>query len=410
MAAEHQRYMPEYIIRGSAQVDAIRASGFEVEHLSEIGLGRLSQEQLNARKDTFLQNLKIGLARQGEPVIGPNGMAIDGGLPAFRTGVKLISPEVWNQVRDNTEVYVASVGGTNFKYKEARKTAGDISFTDINETPFNQDKQKKLTFEQFAEYIAAPIAGAFKQKGHDGRLSLGVSLAHPHTNEYTTDGVDAHLVAEPDGTLEKGWKITNWAELPKEKRSLLGALKERFAAHGIDPDKVDIHILNDTIGTALDITAAQKALDAGYGFPQVAAVGGTGTNFALNYEDELINTEGGRNPLPVDKDGNADPVNVRMRENMKKETGVEQSKLEIEHETGGRFAPENVIAAAQILDIADKDQVVEWLRVAKEERPELTSDLAQGEIREDLQLIARGVHIRAGQVFGLAVAATAEAI
>lgn len=387
--------------------------------------------ELEAMHADVLKRAIRGLRKQDRPIIVDGGLASDGGLACFRTEVPLVTNEAWNQVPNDTVSYIASVGGTNTKFERVTK----ISSTEMKLDSLRdhdrvykgiQDPAKKLTFGEFIERIVDPVATTYKEDGKKGKLHFGISLGFSHDNFPTKDGVDAEFVpTREDGTLTKGWKITDWAELMQlpadetEKRRFIPLIKERLASvHGIEPADVDVVIINDTPGTALDRSAAKQATDQGLKVLRMGAVGGTGTNVAGDQEG-LINFEVGRVPLPLDEHGKADPVTERMLKNLRNESDDPESIAkvpELEHITGGGFAPERLRAAIELLGeegfLEDAEALADKVKNDKENGA-LMSDLANGKgnyVNPTIEYLSQLILQQSATMFGAANAGVIESL
>lgn len=385
------------------------------QRMLSIGLTELPTDEIFTQTNKLVEKAQISLARRTRARIVEGGMAADGGFAAFRTGIPRITPEIWQNVEEGTDSYVASVGGTNFKFHHAIKENGLITTRKMGEASYGNDRMKRLTYREFVSRIVDGIAEDYNAKDiKPDKLRLGVSIGFPHSNVVTSEGVDA--VLEPiksDGTLVKQWKITDWEKISEEDKSMTQAIKKRFEELGIDPSIVEVSILNDTPATALDINAITDAHQRGLTILPVSAIGGTGTNHSAFHEGELVNMETGRGEITDSL------ITTKMLENIAKETGESVIRPELEHEIGGKYIIERVRAAIEIMsdsEFIDKDYaraLSDWIQINQESNPELVSQLARGETEindKAVELLAQQALKRAAQFFGLTTAAIAEAL
>lgn len=408
------------------------------ETAGRIGLTELTPNEIRVRFNDIVDRVKLGLTRRGKPHIvteGPEaGMASDGGFAALESGVRLPSADDWKRVPIGREAYVASIGGTNSEYYILQKLSDtEITKKKFGRRSYDEHSDKPMTFTEFVGTIVDPIAEDYKsKKGSKAKMRIGVSLAFPHENVASPDGVDAVFLPEKNGKLAKGWRITDWEQLPPEKRGFIGAMKERLLSQGIDTDDVELvlhdptdkskmGILNDTLGTLMDSKAAHQARNEGLKVLAMGGVGGTGTNLAVD-QNGLVNLEFGRYPLPLDAEGKADPITERALDIIYAESQVAdepetpRGKSEMETETGGMYMPYRLRAGIQLLGeegvLPNAHGLEAWVKKESASNPAFISDLAliEGYGNDALKFMARGMLHRAGQNFGLSVAAVANVL
>jgi hypothetical protein len=382
------------------------------ERVTTIGLGNLSAADLTENFEDIRRRAAIGLGRKDGAGLEVGGLRSDQGLAAFKTEIPPLTQEAWERIPDGTESYVVNVGGTVFGYHHAKKENGLIETKKLGQTSYPEKSRRHLTFSEFVSRITDPIITNYKNKViKPDKIRLGVSLAFPHSNRVGEDGIDALLEpTKPNGTLPKHWKITDWEKIDPKDRGLIGAIKRDFAANGINTE-IEIVVINDTAGVEFDVNAVNEAREKRLPLLPVSAVGGSGVNHAVN-QNGLINFESGRATVASNR------VTERMIQNLRKETGAEILRNELEHETGGQYIIERLRAGIEILgedgliDLKYAQHISEKIKQLSEHNPDLIGQIAEGhtEIQDRaIQNLARRALIRAAQFFGLTTAAILEA-
>jgi hypothetical protein len=368
--------------------------------IHDIGLDELQPEEVVSRRDTLRQQTQIGLQREGPPT------RKDGGLLAIRTGIPPLSPEAWNQVPSGSKAFVADIAGTNWSVMSATKGEdGSVSLAETSKVEYNGDK-RVVTFSEFISRIAYPIAGEVINNviisgREEESIDVGVSLGFPHENIKTPNGMDALLVdVKKDGTLPKGWQITDWN--PEQHKNITQALRDKLKDLGI---KVRTLVaINDTPAVALDGGAVKAATKEGLDVIPAGFVGGTGTNGAVD-KNGLVNLEIGHAAWPSDE----------IFQRMKKNGWVNVEEPELEPETG-MYLPFRLAAGMQLLHEQDNtfqidDKLLQEL-ISKDPNndAELISKLASGKKSSypETQQLAQKVMRRAGQVYGITLTTIAE--
>ncbi|HVF69709.1 MAG TPA: hypothetical protein VNA13_04060, partial [Xanthomonadales bacterium] len=233
---------------------------------------------------------------------------------------------------------------------------------------------------------------------------------HENVISDESPDIDAVFLFDDEGKGPKEWQIIDWD--PKEKRSLAGSVRAELLKLGVE-NVQSLVFINDTSAVSLDKEAEYTAVKMrGYEFFPNGNVGGSGTNSTLRG----VNTEIGHSFWPTDA----------IYERMKANGWTQNERPELETETG-QYLALRLAAGVQILgeygfDITPDErtaqlhrntqEIVDDILRGAENDPAYISRLARGEINAESVLVhfANRVLKRAGQVYGIMYAATAEAM
>lgn len=382
-----------------------KTAGFE--HMARsIGLTELHPIDVVARKDQLVKQIQIGIARTQR---GEKPTMTDGGILAIpTTSLSLVTPEVWEQVPPGTHGVSAEIAGTNWVIHSGEKIKDGKLVLDSEKPIIYDDTTRKVTFAEFIDRMARPIASAHKKTHDQTPLILDVSLGFPHASVQLPDSSenDVAFIPEDDpkvrGKLTKGWQILDWDELSDEQRLIGKALRDRLAQDDLGVTVERIAFGNDTEKVARDIDAQTEAKQQNLIFFPNGAVFGSGTNIAFND----INTEIGQAPW----NQRDDAIYHKMVENGWTTT----ANCVAEHETG-QYLRYRLAAGLQLLGEAGfvtnvDEKVARIVNAAAKEDQAFMTKIATGQIETDpqTQSLAQSVLRRAGQMYGMLAGAVSE--
>jgi hypothetical protein len=378
----------------------------------EIGLGELSQPEVRSRFGSLRQQLENGLKGTDIPR-----------LLAIRTGIPIITADVW-QNASRKPILVGELGGENQKLSVAqRELDGSISLSaPVYHETFGRN-QRQTSFDKFIARIAEPVVAHSNLVDSGQAVDIGISLGLPHRSYQKSYGTEA-VFDTLDGILPKETAITDWQTLAPREREIVRAVRSKVEELSKGKVKVGIGVvMNDTPGVAEDSGAVLKARNEGFVVLRAGAVGGTGTNGAIDVEGDgvnkggLVNTEIGHAAWPDD------PVSRVLRQRL-----VEQGLLpkergnvaELEHETGS-YIPRRIAAGVALLGeeiIPNAANLAARIEEEAATNLSLVSDLATSKISptldSDINTTVKGLAQasldRAKQVYGILFAVLAERV
>lgn len=376
--------------------------------LAAIGLGQLNQRELEMLYHSLCKRIDIGLHRSGSPT------QEDGGLLAIRTGIPVLTHALWQKVPSGSEALVCAFGGTNWIIGHVRKDEdGSICIAELSKYQIAVTERCK-TFQDFVQLMADLLLSTSKEHKLTYISTLGISLGFAHISERVSYGIEGILTSSH---LSKGWQLSNWD--PQEDKYLGKALMQILNASG-ELHIEQIAMLNDTCAVALDFGTVTSYVQQGCDILPVGIVYGTGTNACIGDRAELVNLEIGE--APYEQEILNDPtIEAMVTRNIVPFPPI------LEYYTGG-FLPLRLAMALQLLDEQGVLPQGKALGDAVQHADgTLLSILAAGKVNIEalrnswhvpveeaslpiLQLAAQRVLQKAGQVYGVILAAVIQQV
>lgn len=194
----------------------------------------------------------------------------------------LVKRESSEDIQKGYGIIACAFAGTNWIVSHAKKTDSDIDIRDLTRKSFTDSVSRRFTnFDSFISEMGNLIIKGLSNT-NSNISTIAVALGFPHVNVNTENGVDAKLI---DQKLAKSWEI-EYGHTSDGKSPLIGDCLLRYLHKKGIKDINKIYILNDTL------CVAQGSC--------VGFVFGTGTNMAIQINEDLWNTEFGKISIPDD--------------------------------------------------------------------------------------------------------------